>query len=310
MSVTAKLGWIGLLALIGLTGSLTGLAWPSSDLDWQILELLRWPRVLAAALVGSVLALCGLMLQVLTRNPLAEPYILGLSGGASVAVLAGAVIGLGGAWRSPLAALGALAATALLFALTRGGRADPVRLLLTGVLISAACGALGSLLLTLSDPLQAQTSLVWLMGGFGSTRVSPWWVLPWVVIVVATTRVARLLDLMARGQDIAQALGVRVQRLQTFVLLVVSMLTAACVAVAGPIGFVGLVVPHVMRLWHGGGHAALVPLSAAGGSVLLIWADWAGQRLLAPIQLPAGVIMALIGVPLLLALLRNAHVQR
>ncbi|WP_420550819.1 FecCD family ABC transporter permease [Litorivicinus lipolyticus] len=310
MGYSSRLAIVAAVGLMGLAASLSGLAWPTRALDWQIIEHLRWPRVVAAALVGSVLAVCGLLLQILTRNPLAEPYILGLSGGASVAVMAGAVAGISPLFRSPLAVAGALTATLILFALTRGGRADPVRLLLTGVLISAACGALGSLLLTLSDPLQSQTALVWLMGDFGSAGLSLWWALPWVVLVVLLARAGRVMDLMARGQDIAQVLGMPVQKIQVAALALVSLLTALCVAVAGPIGFVGLVVPHVMRLWHGGAHRRLLPLCAAGGAALLIWADWLGQVLVRPIQLPAGVIMALIGVPLLLVLLRGMHVKR
>ena len=300
-----------LALLTGLWLSTFGWGWPESELDWKIVEQLRWPRVLAAAFVGSALAVSGLLLQALLRNPLAEPYILGLSGGASVAVLAGGVLGLSAGFRSPLALVGALLALGLLFGLTRAGRADPIRILLTGVLISAGAGALGSLLITLSDPLTTQISLVWLMGDFSGAQLPPYWVVLWAVVLILSSRLGRVLDLMTRGADVATTLGLNLKRWRMALLAGVSILTAVAVAIAGPIGFVGLVVPHCVRLVLPlSGHRQWLWVSGLFGATLLVWADWFGRQVMDPIQLPAGVIMALIGIPALLVLLSRTYAAR
>lgn len=302
---------LGAFLLLGLWLSIFGVAWPASDLDWMIVQELRAPRALAAALVGSLLAVCGLLMQAQLRNPLAEPYILGLSGGASVAVLAGGLLGYTGVERSVWAFLGALASLILLFALTRAGRADPIRILLTGVLISAAAGALGSLLITLSDPLSTQLSLVWLMGDFSGAGVPLYSIPIWLLVLAGLIRFGRLLDLMTRGGEAVATLGLDTRRWQMILLGLVSVLTAIAVAIAGPIGFVGLVVPHLVRFADPmAGHGRWIGLCAVGGGGLLLWADWLGRVVIAPAQLPAGVIMALVGIPALLALLGRTYAAR
>ena len=305
--------WATLLALMlaGFAVSIFNLHWPTQDLDWRIIESLRIPRAMAAALVGSMLAVCGLLLQVLLRNPLAEPYILGLSGGASVAVMGGAAVGLASHLRSPLALMGALISLGLLLLLTRAGRADPIRLLLTGVLISAAAGAMGSLILTLADPLRSQASLVWLMGDFAGARISPLWLVVWGVAVFGAARLARVLDTLNRGADVAATLGLNLAWLRPGLLLLASVLAAVAVSIAGPIGFVGLVVPHAIRmLAPSASHRAWLPLCAIAGAGLLLWADWLGRWVFDPIQLPAGVVMAVIGIPALLVLLGRTYAAR
>ena len=299
------------LLLVGLALSLSNFELPANALDWKIIESLRWPRAIAAAIVGSMLAVSGLLLQVLLRNPLAEPYILGLSGGASVAVMGGALLGLSSSFRSPLALTGALTSLAILLLLTRGGRADPIRLLLTGVLISAAAGALGSLILIVSDPLRSQTALVWLMGDFSGARVASGWLCLWVVLVVAAARLARVLDTLNRGSDMAATLGVNMSVWRPGLLFLASLLAAVAVSIAGPIGFVGLVVPHAIRmLAPASSHRQWLPLCALAGAVLLVWADWVGRWWFDPIQLPAGVIMAVIGIPALLVMLGRTYAAR
>lgn len=236
---------------------------------------------------------------------------MGLSGGASVAVMSGALMGLSTVFRSPLALAGALTSLVLLLLLTRGGRADPIRLLLTGVLISAAAGALGSLILTVSDPLRSQTALVWLMGDFSGARVSIFWLLIWGGLVMLGTRFARVLDTLNRGPDIAATLGMNLAVWRPALLLLASILAAVAVSIAGPIGFVGLVVPHAIRmLAPASSHRRWLPLCAVAGAALLVWADWIGRWSFDPIQLSAGVIMAVIGIPALLVMLGRTYAAR
>ena len=306
--------WILLTAFLVLSGftlSVLGGSWPQSDLEWRILAELRWPRAMAALLVGSVLGVCGLFLQVVLRNPLAEPYILGVSGGASVAVMLSALIGLSSVFLPLFAMIGSLATLALLLSLTRMGRSDPIRLLLTGVLLSAGAGALGSLILTFSDPVRTQVSLVWLMGDLSGAGVSTLWLLPWLGFLVLATRASRLLDVFNRGPDAASMLGMNVVRVRSFLIVIAGLLTALAVSVAGPIGFVGLLVPHAVRLlMPTRTHRTWLPMCAGLGGALLLWADWLGRAVADPIQIPAGVVMAMLGIPVLLVLLGRIYAAR
>lgn len=307
-----RLYWIltGLL-VSGFLVSLSNGQWPSSDLDWRILTELRWPRAVSAVLVGSLLAVCGLFLQVVLRNPLAEPYILGLSGGASAAVMLGALLGIASGMTPILALAGAIASLFLLLALTRMGRSDPIRLLLTGVLLSAAFGAVGSLVLTFSDPVRTQVSLVWLMGDLSGASLSSLWLFPWVALVLLAARFSRLLDVFNRGPEAAVSLGINLGAFRAILLGLSGLLTALAVSVAGPIGFIGLLVPHAIRLAHPtGSHRQWVPLCALAGAGLLVWADWLGRAVFDPIQIPAGVTMAVLGIPVLLMLLGRIYAAR
>jgi iron complex transport system permease protein len=270
-----------------------------------VLEL-RLPRALCAFATGATLALAGVLMQVLLRNPLADPYILGVSGGASVAALAAMLAGLGGLWIDAGAAAGALCATLLVFALAHGeGGWTPTRLLLIGVVVAAGCGAIVSLMLALGSESHLRGMVFWLMGDF-STSTSPWRVIGVLVPVLLLAMLSsRSLNLLARGEIEARALGLPLGRVRVSVFVASSALTAAAVTTAGSIGFVGLVTPHLVRMMLGSDHRVVAPAAAILGGVLLVLADLLARTAIAPRQLPVGALTALIGVPLFLALMRR-----
>jgi len=283
--------------------------------DWQrqIVVELRLPRMLLGALVGGGLALAGATFQALLRNPLAEPYILGISGGASVGAVLVLALGLAGAtsWALPLAALaGALLAITLVFRVaTSSGRALDVRvLLLAGVVVAAFFSACIAFILSVSEARTVQGAVLWIMGSlagasWASVAVAAAYTLPTAFLLLT---LARPLNLMAIGEETAHYLGADVERVKRMALALAALLTAAGVAVAGVIGFVGLVVPHAIRLLVGSDHRALLPLSFLGGATFLVLSDVAAQVVLAPTQVPVGVITAFVGVPLFLVLLRRS----
>jgi iron complex transport system permease protein len=269
---------------------------------------LRLPRALSAFACGGLLALAGALMQVLLRNPLADPYVLGISGGAGVGALSAMLLGLAGLGVPGFAFVGALAAMLLVFGLAHGdGSWTQTRLLLTGVVVAAGCGALVALILTLAPEQKIQGMLFWLMGDL-SQAVNP---LPALAVLVVTLLIAipfaRELNLLARGADQALALGVAVPFLRRIIYIVASLATAAAVTTAGSIGFVGLIVPHLVRLAVGNDQRLLLPASALAGGSLLVLADTAARTIVAPIQLPVGVLTALIGVPVFLYLLGRSR---
>jgi len=286
------------------------LAGDGTPLDRSLVLELRLPRALAAFAVGGLLALAGALMQVLLRNPLADPYILGISGGAACAALGAMLLGLGGAWISGSAFAGALLAMLLVFALGRGaGDWSPTRLLLTGVVIAAGWGALISFLLATSPDRRLPGMLFWLMGDLGAgTAAGPG--LGWAVLIIGLIvglLIAGQLNVLAHGDLAARSLGVELARLRGAVYLLASLMTASAVTLAGTIGFVGLVTPHMLRLVGLTDHRRLLPACVLLGGTLLLFADTAARSLLAPRQLPTGVVTAMIGVPLFLYLLRRGN---
>ncbi|MFG6159885.1 FecCD family ABC transporter permease [Halomonas sp. 1390] len=272
-----------------------------------VLEL-RLPRALAAFGTGALLALAGALMQVLLRNPLADPYVLGLSGGASVAALAAMLAGLGAALVGGAAFAGALASTLIVFGLAHGtGSWTPTRLLLTGVVMAAGWGAVITFLLAVSPVERLPGMLYWLMGDLAYAGT------PWPVLVVAALALVvilplgRTLNVLARGGLQAAALGVAVRPLEWTLYLLASLLTAVAVTTAGSIGFVGLMVPHMLRLRLGNDQRRILPASLLAGGILLTLADTLARTLIAPQQLPVGVITALIGVPSFLYLLYRSR---
>jgi iron complex transport system permease protein len=268
-----------------------------------VLEL-RLPRALAGFACGGLLALAGALMQVLLRNPLADPYVLGISGGAGVGALAAMLLGLAGIGIAGFSFAGALAAMLLVFGLAHGdGSWTQTRLLLTGVVVAAGCGAVVALILTLAPEQKIHGMLFWLMGDL-SQAVDP---RPALAVLAAAVLVtlpfARELNLLARGADQARALGVAVPVLRRIVYAVASLATAVAVTTAGSIGFVGLVVPHLVRLAIGNDQRLLLPAAALAGGSLLVLADTLARTAVAPLQLPVGVLTALIGVPVFLYLL-------
>lgn len=280
-----------------------------TDLAAEIVRSLRLPRALAGFACGALLAVAGALLQVLLRNPLAEPYVLGVSGGAAsfalLAMMAGCAWWLvdagafGGAFVSILLVLG-LARREL----WRGEPQDTSpRLLLTGAVIAAGWGALITLLLTVAPDNRLRGMLFWLTGDLNGGGM-PWLALAALLaVLVIILPSAAQLNVLLRGDAAAQALGVSVMRLRLRVYLVASLAAAAAVTTGGTIGFVGLVVPHTLRLAFGNDQRMLLPAAALGGGIAVMGADLIARTVIAPAQLPVGVITALIGVPVFLWML-------
>jgi iron complex transport system permease protein len=279
---------------------------PDGALLWQ----LRLPRALAAWVVGAMLALSGCLMQVLLRNPLADPYILGVSGGAAFAALAGMTIGVATALIPVLALLGAFLSILIVFGLARGtGPWSGTRLLLTGVVTAAGWAALISLVLATSSDNSLRGMLFWLMGDFSYARLPGWAVGVLLLGLALTLGMARSLNVLAMGETTASLLGESTRTLLWTLYGLASLLTAAAVAVAGTIGFVGLIVPHLVRLASGSDHRILIPASALFGGAFLVFSDTVARTVMAPRQLPVGVITALLGVPLFLVLLNRARIR-
>ncbi len=272
-----------------------------------ILEL-RLPRALTAFAVGGMLALAGAQMQVLLGNPLAEPYILGISGGAAVGALLAMLLGAAAFGVTSSALAGALISMLLVFGLAHGrGAWSPSRLLLTGVVIAAGWGALISFLLVMAPQQNLPGMLFWLMGDLAHTDRALPGLLILIIGLLFTLPRARSLNLLARGEAQAAVLGVEIQPLRLQLYLTASLLTATAVTLGGSIGFVGLVIPHMLRLFAGSDHRLLLPASVLGGGTLLLLADTMARTILAPQQLPVGVLTAMLGVPLFLYLLQRSY---
>lgn len=271
---------------------------------------LRLPRALSAFGVGGLLAVAGVLMQVLLRNPLAEPYILGSSGGAAVAALLCMMLGLGAVLVDVAAFGGAMGATLLVFTIAQGtGSWTPARLLLTGVVLAAGFSAATTLLLALTPEQNLRGMLFWLMGDL-SFAYSPGRVL-WLLasIVLFGTLAARHLNVLARGELQASIVGLPVASFRMVIFAVTSLATAISVTTVGVIGFIGLVVPHLVRLVAGSDHRVVLPASAMAGGCLLVVADTLARTVMAPRQLPVGALTATLGVPLFLLLMSRSGRQ-
>ncbi|OQA33067.1 MAG: Hemin transport system permease protein HmuU [Betaproteobacteria bacterium ADurb.Bin341] len=270
----------------------------------EIVRLLRLPRALLGFACGGLLAFAGTLMQVLLRNPLADPYVLGVSGGASIGALAAILLGFSGLGIDTLAFGGALATLLLVFGLAHGdGSWTQTRLLLTGVIVAAGCGAIVALLLAIAPEQQLRGMLFWLMGDLSNPGESGFTLGVLALCLVFALPFARELNLLSRGTDTARALGVAVSRLHRLIYFLAAVATAVAVSQAGAIGFVGLIVPHLVRLVTGNDQRLLLPASVLAGGSLLVIADTLARSIAAPQQLPVGVLTALIGVPVFLLLL-------
>lgn len=313
--------WLALLGLVAILVSLAlgsvnltpremlaSLIGEGSPLHHTLIWELRLPRALAAFGTGALLALAGALMQVLLRNPLADPYVLGLSGGASVAALLAMLAGVGTALVSASAFVGALVSTLIVFALAHGsGSWTPARLLLTGIVMASGWGAIITFLLAVSPVEQLPGMLYWLMGDMAYAG-SPWPVLGVALLsMLVLVPLGRTLNVLARGGLQAAALGVAVRPLEWTLYLAASLATAMAVTTAGSVGFVGLMVPHMLRLRLGADQRLILPASLLAGGALLTLADTLARTLIAPQQLPVGVITALIGVPSFLYLLHRSR---
>jgi iron complex transport system permease protein len=294
--------WRSVSARLGLGGS------PLTPLREGIVWNLRMPRTLLAAVCGAGLALCGAVMQSLLRNPLADPFVLGVSSGASTGAVLVIVLGWGGGVVSLSAGAfaGAVLSFAMVVALAQSLGPTMDRVVLSGVAAMQLFGALTSfIVLTFADAETTRGVLFWLLGslgGAGWTDVALCAAVLGVALVVCLAHTTTL-DAFAFGEEAAATLGVRVARARLLLLTVTALLTAALVSSAGAIGFVGLVLPHAARALTGSGHARLLPVTALTGAVFLVWVDTAARTLLDPKEIPVGVMTSLIGVPVFIAVL-------
>jgi len=287
---------------------LSALGGGGDEITREIVWGLRAPRALAAFACGALLALAGALLQVLLRNPLADPFILGVSGGASAGALSAMLLGAAAALQHLSALAGAAIAAAAIFAFSlRPSGWNAYRVVLAGSALSAGFGAIVSLLLTLAPAAQVHGMLFWLLGDLSgaSDPLAAWLVLAVVATAVQTR--APQLDILTLGEDKARSLGVAVTAVQTLVFAAAAAATMAAVLLGGSLGFVGLVVPHLLRLIGYYGHRALLPLSVALGGSFLAAADALARSVAAPVEIPVGVVTALVGVPTLLYLLMRSR---
>jgi iron complex transport system permease protein len=289
---------------IGLRQGLAALAGSGDEATRNVIVAVRLPRVLAAFGVGSLLALAGVLLQALFRNALADPYVLGVSGGAAVGALLAMIAGAAVLVVQSAAIAGALSAVALVYLLARSGGTP--RLLLTGVVLASACGALVSVLLALADSSRVRGMVFWLAGDL------EWAVRTWLSAGAALAAVAiavffaRPLNVLAAGELRARTVGLALEAWRTLLFVACAVLTAIAVVSAGTVGFVGLITPHAVRLtFRTSDHRIVAPAAALAGGMLLAAADLAARTVAAPRQLPVGAIMALVGAPLFVALLRR-----
>jgi iron complex transport system permease protein len=289
---------------IGVRPALAALFGDASEPARTVVMELRAPRLLSAFTIGALLALAGVLLQALFRNPLADSYVLGVSGGSSVGALMALLLGASLWAVQCAAAVGAMLTTLLVLALARGGAT--VRVLLTGVVVASACGALVTLVLVLADDGQLRGMMFWLAGDLG------WAAHPWamtagtLLAVVLALAIARPLDVLATGDTTAQSIGLDLGRWRMAIVIFAGALTAGAVIQGGSIGFIGLVIPHFVRLaFRTAAHRVVVPAAALAGGTLLAAADLVARTAAEPRQLPVGAIMALLGVPLFLVLLRR-----
>jgi iron complex transport system permease protein len=324
-------GVLGLLALVAAGSAILGLAAGPSGLPLHdavsallgrqaegaaadIVLRVRLPRVLLALLVGASLATSGVLFQALLRNPLADPFVLGVSGGAAlggIAVLSlGSAVGLSHAAVAPAAFAGALATT-LLLGLVSGSRASATSLLLTGVVFNAFASAGIVFLASLAGLTEGASVFLWLIGSLSNVRadLTGWVALFLLAGLACALPLARGLNLMTLGEEPAQQLGVDVARVQRLLLVAASLMVGAAVSVAGLVGFVGLIIPHLLRLLIGPDHRLLVPSAALAGGAFLLLCDTAARSLFGGRELPVGALTSLVGGPVFLWLLRR-HQQR
>ncbi len=297
---------------LSVADAVRALAGGGTPTEADIVLRVRLPRVVLAALVGASLSVAGVLFQALLRNPLADPFVLGVSGGAAlggICVLGlGASFGLGYVWVPPAAFAGAILTTLLLFgAAGARGRLSSTTLLLTGVVFNAFASAAIIFIASLSGLAEGTSIFLWLIGNLSAARIDVAGVVGFFLLLGlgCALPLARGLDLLALGEEPAQHLGVDVLRLKRVLLLATALMVGAAVAVSGLVGFVGLIIPHLLRLILGPGHRVLVPSAALGGAAFLVLCDTVARTVLPGRELPVGAVTALAGGPLFLILLRR-----
>ncbi len=291
---------------IGVKGALSALAGAGDDAARSVLLDVRLPRLLAAFGVGGLLAVAGVLLQALFRNPLADPFVLGVSGGAAIGALLAMLAGAAAVVVQSGAAIGALVAVAAVYTLARGG--GTARLLLTGVVLASACGALVSVLIAVADSSRVRSMVFWLAGDLGWAPSPTASIVAALVAVTLAILLARPLNVLASGEMRARSVGLDVEVWRTLVFVACAVITAVAVVSAGTVGFVGLITPHAVRmLFRTSDHRIVAPAAAVLGGTLLAAGDLVARTIASPRQLPVGAIMALVGAPLFIALLRQRN---
>jgi iron complex transport system permease protein len=284
--------------------ALAALSGGGDEMARTIMGAVRVPRSLSAFAVGSLLALAGVLLQALFRNPLADPFVLGVSGGAAVGALAGMLAGAGMALLHWYATAGAFAVGALVLLI--GRTSDTTRLLLAGVILASACGAVISVLLSIAGTGQLRGMVFWLSGDLSWSERPGYDLAVAAIALIAAVLLGRVLNVLASGELRSASLGLAGAPTRLWIFLIASALTGTAVLAAGPVGFVGLVAPHLVRLgFRSADHRIVAPAAALCGGALLCVADVLSRTVAAPRQLPIGAVMALIGAPVFIVLLRR-----
>jgi iron complex transport system permease protein len=284
--------------------ALAALSGGGDEMARTIMGAVRVPRSLSAFAVGSLLALAGVLLQALFRNPLADPFVLGVSGGAAVGALAGMLAGAGIALLHWYATAGAFAVGALVLLI--GRTSDTTRLLLAGVVLASACGAVISILLSIAGTGQLRGMVFWLAGDLSWAERPEYDLAVAALALIAAVLLGRVLNVLASGELRSASLGLAGAPTRLWIFLIASALTGTAVLAAGPVGFVGLVAPHLVRLgFRSADHRIVAPAAALCGGALLCVADVLSRTVAAPRQLPIGAVMALIGAPVFIVLLRR-----
>ncbi len=286
--------------------------------DAVVMGAIRLPRLFVAAFVGAGLASSGAVLQAVFRNPMADPGIIGVSSGASLGAVICIAVGLTGInqWFLPAAAF--VTGTATVFTIYRlgtiGGRTAIHSLLLAGVAVGALCSAGTTFVLSLSPLQTLQASMFWLMGDLDGRTWQDVWIIMAITVfgLLLFQSQARALDILSIGEEQAEGVGVPLQLVKRVILVAAALVVGACVSVSGVIGFVGLIVPHLIRIWIGPAHRWLIPASALGGAFLVVASDIVARMALSPIELNTGVVTSCLGAPFFLYLLRRqyAHTLR
>ena len=260
---------------------------------WQI----RFPRIILALFVGAALASCGATLQGILRNPLAEPYTLGVSGGAALGATLGIILGAGGVYLPLFAFVGSSLSIFLVYTIAARKHFSNPTLILGGVILSFLFSSCVLLILAVSRAEKVHSTILWLMGDLSSAgnvliKTIPFFILPGIVILMVF---GRDLNILTLGEEKATHLGIEVESIKRILFIITSLLTAVCVAASGIIGFVGLIVPHFMRYISGPDHRTLLPAAALGGAIFLILCDTLARTLIRPVELPVGVITGILG---------------
>lgn len=308
VDITPRLIWEVLFSKLGIFIE-TDASKAQAVIIWDI----RFPRIVLAAIVGAALAICGAAIQALVKNSIADPYILGVSSGASVGaasvILLGAFSVLGVYAISLAAFLGAIFAVMIVFFLARvNGRISVIRLLLAGIAVSMVLSAITNFMLMMSKQQGGiQAVMHWMLGSLAGAKWSnlgiPFFSLLLVFILLLMNY--RQLNALLLGEETAATLGVNLDRFRIFIILFVSLLTGVVVAVSGSIGFVGLIIPHIVRMLAGSNYKLVLPISALIGAIFLVWADMAARMVLAPEEMPIGIITAICGSPFFIWMLRR-----